>query len=217
MASTKPPNPAEVCPQLDGEGALQYQAFLDYALLGPVRSVSRLMLFYRERDSQMSPATTTRLASLKKWCGKFRWVERCEEWDRVAGPARVAYLVSERHQMEADLALERDRWANQRRDVRREFLEAVEKEFVGILDKGDLGLRGIRSFLESLKLHADLCEAIEIYPSLKSGNKLLDAIALLVEHKVLPPDRKEQWMREISESMNRLSAPPCPPSPPSAP
>ncbi|HNT73752.1 MAG TPA: hypothetical protein PKH77_01895 [Anaerolineae bacterium] len=64
---------------VENETSQAYQAFCDYARLGPLRSFSKLLTFYKSR-SEESPSNA--LSTIKYWSATFDWVNRCKAYDQ---------------------------------------------------------------------------------------------------------------------------------------
>ncbi len=67
----------------DGESKRAHAAFVDYALMGPGRSLRQLHAKYRERivsGSSAEKPPTTRLPTLFAWSSKYEWQKRIEAW-----------------------------------------------------------------------------------------------------------------------------------------
>ncbi len=105
-----PPTWASLAPQ-DGETKKAYQAFIDYALMGPGRSLRQLHARYRAQNG-IEPGTekppTRRLSTLGEWSSKYAWQKRIEAWTE--------------EQKQIDQAL----WNGRRRAIREADWEAGE-------------------------------------------------------------------------------------------
>ncbi len=67
----------------DGESKRAHTAFIDYALMGPGRSLRKLWDRYRgqsEGEAGAEKPPTRRLATLEAWSSKFTWQKRIEAW-----------------------------------------------------------------------------------------------------------------------------------------
>ncbi|MBK9944369.1 MAG: hypothetical protein IPP13_22445 [Kouleothrix sp.] len=99
-------NPLGLCA---GESPQAHQALHDYALLGPGRSLTGLYRTYTEctpGSTDLSPAPTRQLRTLKRWSSEDSWQERIARYDA--------------------LLLEREREDHERRWVKRREAEREE-------------------------------------------------------------------------------------------
>ncbi len=97
--------------QRDGETDKAYAAFVDYALMGPGRSLRKLWDRYRGQNGGKAGAEkppSKRLATLETWSSKFAWQKRIEAWAA--------------EQQQVDQAL----WNGRRRAIREADWEAGE-------------------------------------------------------------------------------------------
>lgn len=93
-------------PRIEGESAKAYSARVEYVMMGPQRSLERLL--ERPQSAPKAPPTR-RVETLKDWSVKYGWVECAREYDE-----QVAYLTIQEasEQYRADLADYRKRYGD---------------------------------------------------------------------------------------------------------
>lgn len=64
-----------------GEGRRRNRALLDYAHMGPGRSLAKLASVYLNEAKTRPP--TTRVATLKDWSAKYAWQARIAAWEQI--------------------------------------------------------------------------------------------------------------------------------------
>lgn len=82
--------------RLPGETPKAFQALTDYCLLGPGRSLAKLLDRYRHQsDPEPSPETppTLRLRTLKAWSIRWRWQARVAAFDQAQQEKDLAAWV----------------------------------------------------------------------------------------------------------------------------
>lgn len=117
------------------------QAFRDYALMGPSRSLANLCNFY----TNQSPGTlhfpaTRSLNTLKKWSQTFAWVERSERFDVLQDEKTRAEYETRRNQiMQAGLALAHERIDKLTTIFNRLYEDFQEEQNLWLPDKKGIG------------------------------------------------------------------------------
>lgn len=129
--------------QRDGETKKAHQAFIDYALMGPGRSLRKLCARYRgqagdEAGTEKPP--TRRLTTLGEWSSTYDWQKRIEAWNT--------------EQQQVDQA----QWEERRRAIREADWEAGEalRELAGdILAQAPQFLKTTRRLVKGSKGQPD--------------------------------------------------------------
>lgn len=89
----------EMPPRLPGETPRAYSSRLAYLLLGPGRSLAKLV---ERAQSEPGASPTKRLATLKKWCAEFDWTDWAAQYDHaLAANAARAQAAEYQRQLEA--------------------------------------------------------------------------------------------------------------------
>lgn len=97
------------------------QAFLDYAALGPARSLEAL---HRRYQSVPESSPTRRLPTLKTWSVKYQWQARLEQ----AATARSERMLADASDLDADTFLLSSRLLNERmRYATRDHADSIVK------------------------------------------------------------------------------------------
>ena len=126
-----------------GETQRANLALRDYALLGPGRSLARLVECYQTAPK---PPPTRRLETVKDWSARFAWQARVALYERQI-----------RHQLVADDRDERERERQQRLSVCRR-MRAAAWERLQVMDPAELTPRDVLRYVaqSSRELRIDL-------------------------------------------------------------
>jgi len=75
------------------------QAFRDYALMGAVRSIRKLLAVYNQQatQGQQKPPTIS-FTTLEHWSSRYDWQERVHEFDRQTKEADLAKFEADRNE-----------------------------------------------------------------------------------------------------------------------
>jgi hypothetical protein len=79
----------------DRETARANAALHDYALMGPGRSLARLLAQY----SQQPAPPTTHITTLKQWSARYDWARRVAAWDRLRNREAEDAILAARHSL----------------------------------------------------------------------------------------------------------------------
>lgn len=83
---------------VEGETGRANAAFRDYAMMGPARSLRRLLARYQEEEAAGGVPPTTAWQTLSTWSGRHRWQERSGTFDMEV--ARAMQLEWHQRQVE---------------------------------------------------------------------------------------------------------------------
>ena len=94
-----PPSTWQALTRRDGETTKGHAAFIDYALMGPGRSLRKLCDRYRgQKDGEpgAEKPPTTRVATLEEWSAKHEWQKRIAAWDKERQQVEQAHIDTRR-------------------------------------------------------------------------------------------------------------------------